>query len=94
MFRPELIRSTNDNVAGDEWDLVSRLGNPCSNAVDPYLTFVSEEQQQVGVQVKRAAPMLEHTLENLLSVMRSRAQVTSAFKWSAFWLSVFLWSDV
>ena len=55
------------------------MGNPCVNPlVDSYLTVVSEEQNQVGVPVNQAAPMLEHTLMGLLSYMRSRAQVTSS----------------
>lgn len=46
--------------------------------VDSYLTFVSEEQRQVGVQVNQAARLLEHTLIDLLRNMRSRAQVASS----------------
>ena len=46
--------------------------------VESYLTFVSEEQKQVGVPVNQAAPMLEHTLIDLLSDMRSRAQVAAS----------------
>ena len=46
--------------------------------VESYLTFVSEEQKQVGVPVNQAAPMLEHTLIDLLSDMRSRALVAAS----------------
>ena len=64
---------------GEEWDPVRRVGSPCSSpVVDSYLTFVPEEQKQVGIQVNQAAPMLEHTLINLLSDMRLRAQVASS----------------
>ena len=45
--------------------------------VDSYHTFVSKEQKQVGVQVNQAAPLLEHTLIDLLSDIRSGAQVVS-----------------
>ena len=64
---------------GEERDPARRVGNPCASPlVDSYLTFVSEEQKQVGVPVNQAAPMLEHTLMDLLSDMRSRAQVASS----------------
>ena len=46
--------------------------------VESYLTFVSEGQKQVGVPVNRAAPMLKHTFIDLLSDMRSRAQVSAS----------------
>ena len=39
---------------------------------------MSEEQKQVGVPVNQAAPMLAHTLIDLLSDMRSRAQVAAS----------------
>ena len=58
--------------------------------IDSYLTVRSEEQKQVGVQVNRAVPMLKRTLIDLLSDMRSRAQVASTYRWSALCLSVFL----
>lgn len=68
-----------ENGEGDEWDPVRRAGNLCSSpSVDSYFTFVSEEQKQAGVQVHQAAPMLEHTLIDLLSGMRSRTQVASS----------------
>ena len=54
-----------------------RNGTPSAWLVDSYLTFVSEEQNQVGVQVNQGAPMLEHTLIGLLRDMRSRAQAAS-----------------
>ena len=54
-------------------------GRPCSSAlVESYLTFVSEEQKQVGVPVKQAAPMLSHTLAQLLQSMRVRAQLAES----------------
>ena len=63
----------------EEWDPVRRVGNTClSPLVDSYLTFVSEKQKQVGVQVNQASPVLEHTLIDLLSDMRPRAQVASS----------------
>ena len=50
------------NGKGEEWDPVRRVGNPClSPLVDSYLTFVSEEQEQAGVQANQAAPVFEHT---------------------------------
>ena len=64
---------------GQEWDPFRRVENPClSPLVDSYLTFLSEEQKQVGVQVNQAAPMLEHALIDLLGDMRSRAQMASS----------------
>ena len=45
--------------------------------VESYLTFVSGEQKQVGVPMNQAAPMLEHTLIDLLIDIRSRAQVAA-----------------
>ena len=39
---------------------------------------MSEGQKQVGVPVNRAAPMLKHTFIDLLSDMRSRAQVSAS----------------
>ena len=55
------------------------MGNPCSSLlVESYLTFVSEEQKQVGVPVNQAPLMLEHTLIDLLSDMRSRALVAAS----------------
>ena len=63
---------------GGEWDPTRRVGNPCASPlVGSYLKFVSEEQKQVGVPVNQAALMLEHTLMDLLSDMRPRAQVAS-----------------
>ena len=65
-----------ENGKGEEWDPVRRVGNPCSSPwVGSYLNFASEEQNQVGVRINQAAPMLEHTLVDLLCDMRSRAQV-------------------
>ena len=45
--------------------------------VESYLTFVSEEQKQVGVPVKQAAPMLSNSLAQLLQSMRVRIAITS-----------------
>ena len=39
---------------------------------------MSEEQKQVGVPVNQAVPMLEHTLVDLLSDMRSPAHVAAS----------------
>ena len=36
---------------------------------------VNEEQKQVGVPMKQAAPMLSHTVSELLQSMRVRAQL-------------------
>ena len=64
---------------GEVWDPICCVGNPCASAlVELYLTFVSEEQKQVGVPVNQPGPMLEHTLIDLLSDMRSRAQVADS----------------
>ena len=64
---------------GEEWDPVRRVGNPCSSLlVESYLTFVSEEQKQVMVPVNQAAPMLEHTLIDLINDTRSQAQVAAS----------------
>ena len=64
---------------GEERDPIRRVGNPCSSMlVESYLTFVSEDQKQVWVAVNQAAPMLEHTLIDLLSDMRSRVKVTAS----------------
>lgn len=64
---------------GDEWDPVSKSGNPCASPlVDSYLTFVNEEQRQVGVPINQAVPMLAHTLIVLLADMRLRAQVAAS----------------
>ena len=46
--------------------------------VNSCLTFVSEEQKQVGVPVNQAAPMLEYTLMDLQSDVRSRVHVTTS----------------
>ena len=63
----------------EEWDPVEEKGNPCSSTlVESYLTFISEEQKQVGVPVKQAAPMLSHTLAQLLQSMRVRAQLAES----------------
>ena len=43
----------------EEWNPVEKTGNPCASPlVEYYLTFVNEEQKQVGVPVKQAAPVL------------------------------------
>ena len=46
--------------------------------MDSYLIFVSEEKQQTGVPVNQAAPMLEHTLMDLLSDTKSRMQMINS----------------
>ena len=64
---------------GEAWDPVEKKGNPCSSVlVESYLTFVTEEQKKVGVPVKQAAPMLAHTLAQLLQDMRVRAQLMAS----------------
>ena len=80
LLRPlKLKMATKKQGKGEEWDPVRRISNPCSSLlVESYLTFVSEEQTQVGVPVNQAAPTLEHTLIDLLSDMRSRAQVAAS----------------
>ena len=66
---------------GDEWNPVSRTGNPCSNpTVETYLTFTSEEQKRVGVTIHQAAPLLEDTLGELLRHMRLRAQAAETVR--------------
>ena len=63
----------------EEWDPGDKKGNPCSSAsVESYLTFVREEQKQVGVPVKQAAPILSHTLAQLLQSMRVRSQLAES----------------
>ena len=64
---------------GEEWDPARRVGNPCASPlVDSYLTCASEEQKLVGVPVNQAAPMLDHTLMDLLRDTSSGAQVPSS----------------
>ena len=64
---------------GEERDPIRRVGNPCSSMlVESYLTFVSEDQKQVWVAVNQAAPMLEHTLIDLINDTRSQAQVAAS----------------
>jgi len=78
-FVSKLKMAMKEHGKGEEWDPVRRAGNPCASPlVDSYLTFVSEEQKQVGVPVNQAAPMLGHTLMDLLSDMSSRAQVATS----------------
>ena len=51
----------------------------CSSPlVESCLTFVGEEQKQVGAPVKQAAPMLPHTLAQLLQSMRTRTQLAES----------------
>lgn len=65
----------------DEWNPVSRSGNPWGNPiVEAYLTFTSEEQKQVGATVHQAAPLLEDTLGVLLRHMRLRAQAAESVR--------------
>ena len=55
-------------------------GQPLLECVSrSYLTFVIEEQKQVGVPVTRAAPMLSHTLAQLLQSMRVPAQLAESW---------------
>ena len=62
-FREELGK-------GEEWDPIEKKRNPCSSMlVESYLTFVTVEQRRLGVPVKQAAPMLVHTLAQLLQDM-------------------------
>ena len=78
-FVSKLKRAMKEQGKGEEADLVRHMANSCSSLfVESYLTFVSEEQKQVGVPVNQAAPMLEHTLIDLLSDMRSRALVAAS----------------
>ena len=64
---------------GEDRDPVRRVGSPCSSALlESCLTFVSEGHKQVGVPVNQGAPILEHTLIDLLCDMRSRAQVAAS----------------
>ena len=66
---------------GEVWDPVRMTGNVCASPlVESYTTFVTEEQKRVGVQVNQAAPMLAHTLEDLLREMRARSQTAPSLK--------------
>ena len=57
-----------------EWDPVEKKDNSWSSAlVDSYCAFVSQEQKTVGVPVRQAAPILSHTLAQLLQSMRVSA---------------------
>ena len=52
---------------GEDWDPASGKDNPCgSPRADSYLTFTTETPRQVGVQVNQAAPLLPHTLLQLV----------------------------
>ena len=63
----------------EEWYPVEKTGNSCSTPlVESYLTIANEEQKQVGVPVKQAAPMPSHTLAQLLQSMRTRAQLAES----------------
>ncbi len=63
---------------GDDWDPVSRRGNPCSGPrVDSYLTYATKTQRQAGGQVNQAVPLLAHRLTQLLKTMRSRCTVAA-----------------
>ena len=78
-FVSKLKMAMKEHGKGEERDPIRRVGNPCSSMlVESYLTFVSEDQKQVWVAVNQAAPMLEHTLIDLLSNVRSRAQVAAS----------------
>ena len=67
------------NANEDERNPVCRVSNPCSNRlVDSCITFVTEEQKMVVVQVDQAVSMWEHSLIDILSDIRSRAQVASS----------------
>ena len=81
------------NGKGEEWDPVDRIGNPCSSPLKySYLTFISDQRNQVGVQVNQAAPMLERTLLNLLTtVARTGGRLFgSAYVYDARYSLVFL----
>lgn len=61
---------------GEDWDPIQRRGNPCgSPRVSSYLKYATETQKQVGVPIKQAAPILSHTVVELLESMRLRATV-------------------
>lgn len=61
---------------GDERGPVRCTSNPnASPMFDSYLSFVPEEQKQVGVPIHHALPLLSDTLLDLFSDMRSRAQL-------------------
>ena len=78
-FASKLKMAMKGHGKGEERDPARRVGNPCSSSlVESYLTFVSEEQKQVEVPVNQAATMLENTLIELPSDMRSRAQVAAS----------------
>lgn len=69
-YREELGR-------GAPWHPKDRTGNPCDAlVVETYLTCVAEEQKRNGTPVSQAAPLLAHTLEELLEHMRMRAQLS------------------
>ena len=62
-FASKLKMTMKEHGKWEKWDPARRVGNPCASPlVDSYLTFLSEEQKQVGIPVNQAAPMLEHTL--------------------------------
>ena len=46
--------------------------------VESYLTFMTEEQNRVGLPVEHAVPMLADMLTQLLQDMRVRAQLVSS----------------
>ena len=64
---------------GDDWNPASGSGNPCgSPRVDLYITYTAEAQQQAGVQVNQAPPLLAPTLASLLSHMRNKARLATS----------------
>ena len=66
---------------GDDWNPVSRAGNPCASpVVETYLTFTTEEQNRVGVTVQQAAPIMEDTVAELLRHMRLGAQAAGSVR--------------
>jgi len=66
---------------GVDWNPVLGSGNPCgSPRVELYLTYAAETQQQAGVQVNQAPPLLASTLAKLLSHMRTSARLATSQK--------------
>eukprot|EP00903_Cladosiphon_okamuranus_P006868 g6689.t1 len=66
---------------GDEWDSASGKGDPCgSPRVDSYLTFTTETQRQVGVQVNQAAPLLQRALLQLVVNMRKKCMYSETLR--------------
>ena len=80
-FVSKLKRAMKEQGKGEEADLVRHMANSCSSLfVESYLTFVSEEQKQVGVPVK------------CWSIRSSTSYATCArgLRWRLRWRSLFL----